>query len=142
MWPYAGVYDLFSQCWPYAALGALVVVPVLLWKTWTRVRRIEGKVSRLRADLFEIQRNESRRRFEEIKSASVAVIEPNGSSYDLSTIPTTNSGQNLDVQIVAESRRLLAEMNLAPIAVIETNGSSPDLSNGKLRPAPQRFSGC
>jgi hypothetical protein len=52
MWPNAGVYDFFSQCWPYAAFGALVVVSVLLWKTWKRVRRIEGKVSRLRADLF------------------------------------------------------------------------------------------
>jgi hypothetical protein len=84
MWPNAGVYDFFSQCWPYAAFGALVVVSVLLWKTWKRVRRIEGKVSRLRADLFDIQHIESRRGFEEIKSASVAVIETNGSSHDLS----------------------------------------------------------
>ena len=85
-WP----YDFFSQSWPYVALAASVVVLVLLWKTWKRVRRIEGRVDRLRADLVQIQHIESRRLFQEMKSASVAVT---------SIIPTANPGQHLDVQI-------------------------------------------
>ena len=98
MWPNAGV-DLFNQYWPYAALAAAVVVLVLLWKTWKRVLNVEAQVKRLRADLFQIQHIASRRLFQEMKSASVAVIETNRSSDDLSTIPTANSGRHLDVQI-------------------------------------------
>jgi len=66
MWPNAGV-DFFTQYSPYATLAASVVVSVLLWKTWKRVRRIEGQVNRLRADLFQIQHIESRRLFQEMK---------------------------------------------------------------------------
>ena len=71
-WP----YDFFSQYWPYGALA--VPVLMLLWKTGKRISSVEAKVKRLRADLAQIQQIESRRLFQEMKSASV--IETNGSS--------------------------------------------------------------
>ena len=94
MWLTAGI-DFFNQYWPYAALAASVAVLVLLWSTWKRVRKVEAQVNRLRVDLLQIQQIESRRLFDAMKSASVAVIETKGSDGP-SIIPSANSGQRVD----------------------------------------------
>jgi hypothetical protein len=107
MWPNA-VVDFFNQYWPdifvsqywsYATLAASVVVLLLLWKTWKRVRNVEAQVQRLRADLRQIQIIESRRQLAEMKSAPIVTIETNDTPDDLSIIPTANSGQPLDVHV-------------------------------------------